>query len=333
MLLLALASPGSGDPKPPASAPIAAAPAAEPAPSPGTPIARFVLATERRLRFLTVTTTGIVETRSVDLPGRPQDIAWLAGEPVVLLGSTWANEEPGHAGEIGRVTARGWEPYPAFPDATWTLAHPPNGTEKLPEPWWRLDVNAKGEIWQGRCDWGHFGEGGDCDNTIYARISPAPVVIRPVARTRSTQAPRLQLPKVAASGAVHLAWVKVQPPRQGDRTPDPYKIIRCTIDHQTTELPAADRRDAFLGMTRKIEWLVTSPPIFRAYQTIAGYVVFDVPVVYEGCTESTDLRDAGITLGSHGLLGLHADAKVAIIQGGRLLGTAVPGGTTLSFAP
>ncbi len=300
---------------------------------PGTPIASFVLATQHRLRFLTATATGIAEARSVDLPGRPQDIAWLAGDPVVLLGSTWANEDPGHAGEIGRVTARGWEPYPALPESTWTLAHPPKGTEKLPAPQWQLEVNAKGEIWQGRCDWGHFGEGGDCDNTIYARISPAPVVIRRAGRTPTTRTSRLQLPKVAASSAVHFEWVKVQPPQDGDRKPDPYQIIRCTIDHHTVEIPAPDRRDAFLGMGTKIEWLVTAPPIYRAYQTIAGYVVFDTPVIYEGCAESADLRDANIAFGQHALLGIYADAKVALVQGGHLLGTTTPGGSALSFAP
>ncbi len=90
-----------------------------------------------------------------------------------MIGPHWAGESAGHEGEIGRVTAQGWVPYPALPESTWTLDHPPAGTEKLPEPQWSVDVNAKGEVWQGRCDWGHFGEGGDFTNVVYARISPA----------------------------------------------------------------------------------------------------------------------------------------------------------------
>ncbi len=48
----------------------------------------------------------------------------------------------------------------------------------------------------------------------------------------------------------------------------------------TVEIPPVDERGAFLGMGTKIDWLATDPPIYRAYQTIAGYVVADFAVLY-----------------------------------------------------
>jgi hypothetical protein len=297
----------------------------------GTQEAEAVLASARHLRFLHVTTTGVVVTRDVALPGRVAEIEWLAGEPVALLGPAWADEDGSHAGEVGRVTAKGWAPFAPLPEATWKVAHPPKGSEKMPEPQWRLAVNAKGEIWQGRCDWGHFGEGGDCETTVWARLSPGPVAIgRAVPSPRPR--PSRTLPKVSPSKELQLAWVKVKP-AASDGPGEPYTIIRCTHGRQAAEIPAPDDRGAFVGMTKRIEWLVTDPPIFRAYATIAGNEVADFPRTYEGCAASTALADANLAIGPRGLVGIVAGAKVAIARDGKLIGDVAPGGDVLSFAP
>src|SRR5690242_8088665 len=112
----------------------------------GVPEHELVVAHGREVRFARTTSTGLVVTRTVGLPAHASDLEWIGAEPIVMLMAPFDETDHSHDGEVGRITARGYEPFAVLPAKTWEVPKPANA-DKV-DPSWRLVVGPAGEVWQ-----------------------------------------------------------------------------------------------------------------------------------------------------------------------------------------
>lgn len=300
------------------------------------------------VRFVKTAASGLVVTRTVEVPGDIMALAWVGADPVVMLAD----------GQVGRIAGGRYASFPAVPSARWAVpnphvdADPGRGpTERFDTPRWELIVDTAGAVWQARCDWGWdlphgvahhcVEEGGDCDAWVYARISPGPLEI--ARREPSSIAfevmtfggyssdddhngvkPSWPVPEVAPSTAIQAAIVSAGT--------DPRDVLRCTAAGKTIQYPTDDDRDERQpdgdGVSQ-LTWLSTDPPIFAVSRRFGcrdtGWIAF------EGCSQA-DLADQ-IYGGPKDLIAATiGNTQLALYWHGRALGT-LDGVTRFAFAP
>lgn len=314
------------------------APNAPPAPvtvDPATPKVQLVVVAGAVLRFVDTGPTGLVITRTVTLPSTIETLRWAGPEPVVLLSSDASDPaaDRAHFGEIGKITATGYVPFPRLPDATWTMPKPKNIDDHQDPPRWHLYVTASGEIWQGRCEWGFVGEGMDCDAWIYARLAPGPLK---VTRKEPRELGARSLPKIAASTRVSLVTTKSKPRAAADGSKrKPYDILKCTIDGRTLEIPADHETDGSFDHVAGVTWLRTEPPMFQVRSSFNGlYPGLTSYAIYEGCDKVDALDSASIIGGPKDMIAIQTQEpkQVTVHWKGQAIGTLADA-DFVSFSP
>jgi hypothetical protein len=261
----------------------------------------LVVTHDNTLRFVTVSMAGAVVTRSVTLPQPAQSLRVASTGPVVLLqdGTT-----------VGVVTAKGYEPAPAFPPGTFDSKQPP-GTEVLSPPRVTIDAST-GDAWRGECHYGGIEDGGWCAGWVFAKIGSNPPEKRaePDVATGITQLPLLPAP---ASPVVKIVTQRIP------AHDDPVGILTCTASGRTVEYPAVDQRSGFFGMSDLV-WIERDPPVFRATASLAGLNGILEPVYFEGCHESKRFAGASVETGPHDVIALVADDKLTLVWHGHEIG-------------
>jgi hypothetical protein len=275
----------------------------------GPPEVTFVASDDNTVRFVRVGATTIVVTRTVTVPGLIAELVWVGREPVVMLDD----------GEVGHISASGYEPFPRVPESLWTIAEPDAQSLHLDTPLWQLIGDTAGVAWQARCDWG-LGKlkNGDvaCDAWLYARVPASPTTI---SRTQPTAAPALAFPDVAPSSRI-TAEIVSAPADAPDVPGKP--ILRCTAAGTTSDFPPADQRFdvgryAFVGVDDLV-WLATEPPMFRITVAVASQ---RIDLVFDGCDVSTAFGHAHVTAGPHEVVAIFTDQKLSVRRHGREIGT------------
>jgi len=288
------------------------------------PEVELVVAFKHSLRFVKTTPAGLAVTRTVELPSSVGGLEWVGRDPVVMLhAATYgdiAGEDPSHDGEIARITAKGYEPFPALPAETWTVKPPANADQVGPQ--WKLVVGPAAEVWQGRCEWGGIADGGWCDQWVYARRAPAPVA---TVRTPPAAAPPRTLPAIAPSTTVSVSLVDA--PGDGGAV----KILRCSDGRSTVDYPPATARNGYLGISPPV-WITSDPPMYQVIKTLAGFQAYDEPVVFEGCAESAHYTNASLEAGPDGVVAVYGGDQMSVRWRGRELGT-LANVTLVRFAP
>jgi hypothetical protein len=203
------------------------------------------------------------------------------------------------SGEVGHISATGYERFPMVVDAQWAVPKPSDSSPDSPTgrfdtPRWRMLVGFKGEVWQARCDWGWdlphgiahhcVPEGGRCDAWVFAQLWPGPTTIshtEPSSRSfDSDEPPSLSsVPEVTPSTAIHAQIVEVPPEHRS--------VLECTAGADTIQYPTDDDRDlrdnsgdGVGGLT----WIATTPPMFSVTRRIG--CLETESVVFEGCKQS-----------------------------------------------
>lgn len=294
---------------------------------------RFLAVQGNAVRFYEATPAGIRETRSVTVPSAVALVRWVSADPAVMLAGTSYDDtttaDEKREGEIGRITAKGYEPFPALPAATWTIT-PPEGRDHFETAEWSMAVSADGAIWQGRCEWGYFGDGDDCTEFVYARLHPAPVTT--VREAPKSGEPAYNLPTIVPPPAVQVSLVDVKPPPSEDvPAPEAIKLLRCTQGGKTTEYPPADEGRR-LGMDGDITWLSAEPPIFMVDKYEEGLDITTHTMLFEGCEPSPRFEGAHLEHGPNGVFAIVGGEKTWLRWGGRELAT-LEKVSHLRFAP
>jgi hypothetical protein len=234
-----------------------------------------------------------------------EDLAWVGPALYVQLDD----------GGVAAVRGDALVPIVMPPDGAWHSTHDADEVKLFPD---RTLVASGGELWQGRCEWGHSdGETSSCDEWAWARIAPAPAIAQAAA---PPQTPDRELPTADAPTRMTMDVVLEQTidAAPGD-VPRPRHIVRCTIDGATTEYPALDARDGFEGMGDSVRWLWADPPLATVDVLEPAYDGTDhVPVVFEGCTARA--RGA-IVVGPDDVLGVKDDGTLRLWWHGRLVGS------------
>jgi len=293
------------------------------------PTHAFVVAHDETLDFAEVSPGGVKVTRTVTLPSYIEDVVWVGADPVVHL--TGDPDDETQRGEMGVVTAKGYVPFPRVSAKTWTIAKPPEELDHFDTPWWKLVVTASNEVWQGRCEYGYYGDGDACLTWRYVQLSPKPGVVQ---EAMPAEAPGFKLATIAASKTTTLSLATVTPEPFDDGEPrEPYKVLRCTSKGEIVEWPEGDGRDGFHGITH-IAWLRTEPPLYRVTFLEDGLDVHETDLIFAGCAPAEGWADAGIEAGPHELYALrnYETETIAIHwrgdEVGKLAGTGI-----VRFAP
>ncbi|HEY1547159.1 MAG TPA: hypothetical protein VGG28_05040 [Kofleriaceae bacterium] len=297
--------------------------------------------THTHVQFAKTTSHGVVITRSVDVAGVITTLAWVSGDPVVMLEN----------GDVGHISARGYERYAVVPAARWRVAKPPDPsaeqpTEAFEPPHWRMLASTDGAVWQARCDWGWdlphgiahhcVPEGGECRAWVFARVSPGPLQIvrtQPQAAFDSEEpsdSATTPLPAVAASTAIHAGLVDVPVPDDRDHQ---HTVLRCTDGTATTQYPTdddLDLRNANYDSVTDLTWLSTTPPIVAVRRQF-GCLDHEW-VVFERCAMSNDLSAAALSGGPHDLLAIATSNQLLLRWHDHALG-ALDDVAKFAFAP
>ena len=284
-----------------------------------TPIARALVADGSTLRFVTITERGATVERTVTTPAPVSEILWNAVEPAVWLAKKPGNyampaelEASGgpHEDEMGRITAHGYEPFPAVAWPAFT-----GDPDKQLTPIVALIATEHGEIWETYCDHGFPADGGViCDETSYARVMPPPVVMA----TKSPIEISMAWPPTPAPPGPGVTWVL----RPSDKVDDLHVV---TCGDVTIPDPV---EPGFLGMS-EVTWLVTSPPIWKSTPVLDGFMPHGDETLYEGCAVSSHYSRA---IGGPGeLVAILGDPLLFVLRG-RVIAT-LPGASVLGFAP
>jgi hypothetical protein len=246
---------------------------------------------QAHVRFAKTTPHGLTVTRTVPVPGDIGALDWVGAGPVVMLDD----------GQIGRISARGYERFPEVPPAMWSVPQPSSDDPSMPDerldpPLWRMIVDATGSVWQARCDWGSgqhglarhcLPDGDRCDAWVYARVWPGALTI---SRTEPTVAfdskdpsSHMPIPSVQPSGAIKTE-IKTE---IVDET-TPWSVLRCSDGNTTTQYPADDEHDQRNPLddgVSALTWLSTMPPMFLVTRLV-GCRRDAFSVVFEGCKPS-----------------------------------------------
>jgi hypothetical protein len=325
VLAIALYACGSGHPPSPSATPIAN--------RASQPRVELVVAdidgTEedprKRVRFARTTPTGLAVTRTVAVPGVVTSLAWIGPDPVVML----------DGGEVGQISATGYQPFPVVPAVLWTIPNPGVGspdspTDRFETPRWRLIVAPTGDVWQARCDWGWdlphgiahhcVPEGGRCDAWVYAHVWPSRMAIShdepPVAFDSEVPPSYAPIPTVSPDTAIRAEIVQVAIHDDSVATPDDSprrSVLRCTEAGTTIQYPTDDDRDLRDGSgdgVSDLTWLSTTPPMFAVTRRVG--CLDTESVVFEGCKQSDTYTGALIAGGPNDTLVLHAGAKLSL---------------------
>jgi hypothetical protein len=300
---------------------------------------RLALADDRAVRFAVVEDGKIRVERTVATPGTIVQLDWVGDDPVVRLGSTpmrFANgepvatppDDPALIGVIARITARGYEPFPRLPEATWRDVQPKPEQEKMED--WGLISSTDGSIWQGYCGNAFTADGRTICELLYARVSPAPVITSkspPLARDA-------EVFTVAAPAEPTLEVVRVPRSNEDDGNEhfDDTNLLRCRDRGTTVELPKPSARNSdFLGVAQ-LTWLSADPPLFRVAAAFAGFDVYFSWMVVERCREASEYGTQ-IVAGPDGTVALFDDRSLVVLHRGRIVGRASTGASFVRFAP
>jgi hypothetical protein len=308
-----------------------------PTPSPpGLAPIRLALADEGTVRFAVVVDGEVRVTRTVDAPGMIAQLDWVGADPVVRIGQ---DQELDHGvpvasggrdpntGEIARITANGYEPFPRLPEATWQSVQPDAGQERLEA--WGLVSGADGSIWQGYCGNGFYADGGLVCGLMYARLAPAPVITT----TSPKAAPDPGLPFVEPPSEPKVELVQMPPSSDEDEAQtNDKKILRCVDHGKTIEYPADDERSRdFLGMG-PVTWLSADPPLFRVAADYLGFAVVERSMTFQRC-ENAETYGTDIATGPDELVALYGGDTFVVFQHGRIVGKAATSARFVRFAP
>ena len=231
-----------------------------------------------------------------------EDLAWTSADELYVSLDD---------GAVAAVRGDALVPIVMSPDGAWRTAHDADEVHLYPD---RSLVGSGHELWQGRCEWGHSdGETSSCDEWAWARLVPAPAIVR---HDAPPQEPDRALPAAAAPPGVTFA---LAPP-----------ILRCTIDGRTAEYPPPDARGAgFDRMSGDVRWLSTDPPLATVDELDQAYDGdAHVPVLFEGCTPRAH---GAIVVGPDDVLGVKDDGTLHVWWRGRALGTEPA--DAFAFAP
>lgn len=296
------------------------------------PEARLVAISGRTTRFLTVANGKLVVEHSVELPSTAGTIAWLDKDPVVILAAPMYDEsgagDSKRDGEVGRITAHGFEPMQVPARAAWpakaasTDPQFANDFSPLDPPHYKLVEDAAGVLWIGECGFWGGPDGGWCDQWYFARLAP-PFAIT---KTEPTAARPRALPTIAPSASTKLALVKVPREERG-----PISILECRQDGKVTQYPAADARDGYFGIEEPT-WITTDPTMYAAVRGDEGYMGISTLVVFEGCAPSATYEHAKLVGGPSDLIAIYTADKLSVRWRGHELGT-LSGAQLVSFAP
>lgn len=253
------------------------------------------------IAFHELTPAGLKETRRVPVPSAVEAIEWSGPEPIVLLSGT---RDEKRDGEIGRITERGYEPFPALPAETWKVSPAPEGFDHFEQPHWKLVVSPDGVIWQGRCEWGYFGDGDACTEWVYARVHPAAKGPATTMREepRMAQVP-YEVPPIAPGTSVQLAIADIKLPVEAGEDERTVRVLRCTQGGKTTEFPPEDQRDSS-GVEGEVTWLSSDPPIYSIEYWYAGEGPMQDTQYFEGCATSETYASAVVQAGPAGVFAI-----------------------------
>lgn len=288
----------------------------------GTPEVVFVAANDDTLRFVKTTPAGLVVTRTVTVPGSIAALAWVGPEPVVMINDS----------DVGHISPAGYEPFPPVPAALWSVPKPDRLSPHMDTPLWQLIVDAKGVVWQARCEWGPGKlKNGEiiCDAWVYARLS-GPMTI---SRTEPTVALELSLPTIEPSTTTRVEIVSLPAAPDAGAAIGSNTILRCTEAGKTIEFPPEHDRDeygryAFEGVS-DLTWITTAPPMFRITEDLASQ---RIDVIFEGCEVSPVFGFAHIVSGPHEVIAIFNDDKLSVRQHGQEIGT-LDRASLVRFAP
>ena len=256
-----------------------------------------------RVRFVKLAASGLVVTRTVSVPGIVDAIVWAGREPVVMLDG---------GSRLGHISAAGYEPFAAVANDRWIVPKPESEpdpknsdprapTGRFDEPRWRMIVDAAGQVWHARCDWGWdlphgmahhcVPEGGRCDAWVFARVSPGPMTIshnKPDAIFDSDdREPRFEpLPDVPPSPAIRAELVEVPLTDGGGRR----TVLRCAdAAGSTSQYPTEEDRDVREpdgDGVHELTWISATPPRFYVTRRIGCLETMRVIFLHGQCVSS-----------------------------------------------
>ena len=285
--------------------------------------------THTRIRFVRTTPHGLTVTGTVSLPGNVGAMAWVGPGPVVLRDT----------GELGHVSAQGYERFAEVPSAMWRVPQPrsddpsrPN--EELDPPMWRMIVDSAGSLWQARCDWARPRDGimkhclpeeDPCAEWVYARVWPGVVTISHTEPTGSFDSKdptsHVPIPPVLPSSAIKIEIV-------GGETG--WSVLHCTDGGTTTQYPADEDHDPRSNDgVSELTWLSSTPPMFLATR-LMGCRGDPFSIIFEGCKQSE--RYGQVAGGPKELIVLRGSDKLSLRWHDHDLGS-LDDVSLLAFAP
>jgi hypothetical protein len=250
------------------------------------------------------------------------------------------------SGEVGHISATGYERFPTVPNAMWTIPKPSGGSPDSPTgrfdtPRWRMLASA-GDVWQARCDWGWdlgqgiahhcVPEGGRCDAWVYAHVWPGPTTIsrdQPPLSFDSAEPPSyLPIPEATPAAAIRAEIVDVA-------ADDLQRsVLRCTAGGETIQYPTdddRDLRDSSGDGVSDLTWLSTTPPVFAVTRRVG--CLDTESVIFEGCKQSDTYSGAVVGGVPHDVLVIwHRTGKLWLRWHDQELGS-LDDVSLLAFAP
>ena len=238
-----------------------------------------------------------------------------------------------HDGTIGRLTAKGFVPYPPLSASTWDLLKPPKDAAPCTSDCWSVDVMGD-EVWQGHCKWVFSADGRDhCHEWAYARLDvPGPATKKLPTVPASVSAADVEPTSspLAAPAGITVAFDAVTPPPRYDGDePESQLQLTCALGDAKATVYPSKLEDLDAGMSRELTWLAIDPPIFAAWHRHDGFEMTEELVVFERCKR---MGYEQIVPGGDGLVALVGSDRVEIRRNGTLVGST-DGGTIVSFAP
>ncbi len=246
----------------------------------------LVLSNTSGLVFFRADDDGLHEVRRVDLPDGIESKVWRTPEELYV--STVGDQLLVIRG--GAVT-----PVELPPPAQWER---PNAQDDdaVPVRMEDLYVDAEGNVWLGRCQWGQIYDGGYCQTWAYARVAPGPAgFVGPPAVKRD----ELAWIKPAPTG-FRTARAPFQPPPDEDADEDAEAAPRDPVDRVRCEGPA--------GAVMIPDDEVASGPDFYGTE-VGAWVAHEPPMLLVGWLYP-GLGDYGVTWHLH--RGCEAEAIVEL---------------------
>lgn len=281
--------------------------------------------------------SGLVQLQQTKLPAEAVALEWVGHEPVVMLAKQRSGDPmplTNHAfsqeafgtdpmdGVVGRITAKGFEPYPRPPDSTWAKLRA-GKHEGKPTSRWSMHVAADTSVWLGHCLFEvtpDMSESFGCDAWAYVRLdAKAPLTTNP-----PDSPDRLDRRKIVAASSITVSLV---------RDPDPDKEAdRLSCKSSTGNLVYPPPGEPFaLGMG-EIHWYANDPPVYSSQNQFPGYVTHGPEIVFQGCAVAKELEDPELEVGRNELSVLYTADKLLVIWRDRVVASAA-GAHVVRFGP